>query len=135
MSFRYYMDETSLFCLAFKIKMRLFTDCFYWLMCTCKPFKCERFCFNVDHEKIPYKAGEEWDHCITFDCDRCAFTDDISQISGELLQNSDNMHQIYYSINKLFVLWHAYVGFGKGNNYLNFLLPCEGSCHCNWDQD
>ena len=94
-----------------------------------------KVCFNVDHEKIPYKAGEEWDHCITFDCNRCAFTDDISQISGELLQNSDNMHQIYYSINKLFVLWHAYVGFGKGNNYLNFLLPCEGSCHCNWDQD
>ena len=89
------MDETSLFCLAFKIKMRLFTDCFYWLMCTCKPFKCERFCFNVDHEKIPYKAGEEWDHCITFDCNICAFTDDISQISDELLQNSDNMHQIY----------------------------------------
>ena len=62
--------ETSLFCLAFKIKAKLFTDCFYWSMCTCKPFKRERFCFNVDHEKIPYKVGEEWDHCITFDCDR-----------------------------------------------------------------
>ena len=42
-------------------------------MCTSKPFKCERFCFNVDHEKIPYKVSEEWDHCITFDCDGCAF--------------------------------------------------------------
>ena len=25
--------ETSLFCLAFKIKAKLFTDCFYWSMC------------------------------------------------------------------------------------------------------
>ena len=41
-------------------------------MCTCEPFKCERFCFNADHEKMPYKVGEEWDHCITFDCDGCA---------------------------------------------------------------
>ena len=56
--------ETSLFCLAFEIKVKLFTDCFYWSMCTCKPFKCERFCFNVDYEKIPYKVGKEWDHCI-----------------------------------------------------------------------
>ena len=61
--------ETSLFCLAFKIKAKLFTDCFYWLMCTYELFKCETFCLNVDHEKIPYKVGEEWDHCITFDCD------------------------------------------------------------------
>ena len=53
--------ETSLIFLAFKIKVKLFTDCFYWLMCTYKPFKCERFCFNVDHEKISYKVGEEWD--------------------------------------------------------------------------
>ena len=61
--------ETSLFCLTFKIKEKLFTECFYWLMCTCELFKCERFCLNVDHEKIPYKVGKEWDHCITFDCD------------------------------------------------------------------
>ena len=67
------------------------------------------FCFNVDHEKISYKVGEEWDHCITFDCDGCTFRDNISQISGELLQNPDDIHQIYYSINKLFVLLHAYV--------------------------
>ena len=104
-------------------------------MCTCKPFKCESFCFNVDHEKILYKVGEEWDHCITFDCDGCTFRDNILQISGELLQNPDNIHQIYYSINKLFVLLHAYVEFGRGKNYLNFLLLCEGSCRCNWDQD
>ena len=42
-------------------------------MCICESFKCERFCFNVNHEKIPYKVGEEWGHCITFDCDGCAF--------------------------------------------------------------
>ena len=101
--------ETSLIFLAFKIKVKLFTDCFYWLMCTYKPFKCEMFCFNVDYEEISYKVGEEWDHCITFDCDGCTFRDNISQISGELLQNPDDIHQIYYSINKLFVLLHAYV--------------------------
>ena len=64
-----------------------------------------------------------------------AFRDSILQISGELLQNPDNIHQIYFSINKLFVLLDAYVGFGRGKNYLNFLLPFEGSCRCNWDQD
>ena len=89
-------------------------------MCTCKPFKCERFSCNVDHEKIPYKVGEEWDRCITFDCDGCTFRDNISQISSEF-QNADNIHQMYYSINKLFVLLHAYVGFGRGKNYLNFI--------------
>ena len=104
-------------------------------MCTCEPFKCERFCFNADHEKMPYKVGEEWDHCITFDCDGCAFRNNISQISGELLQNPDHIRQIYYSINKLFVLLYAYVGFGKGKNYSNFLLPHGGSCRCNWYQD
>ena len=38
--------ETSLFCLAFKIKAKVFTDCFYWLMCRCEPFKCERLCID-----------------------------------------------------------------------------------------
>ena len=61
--------ETSLFCLAFKIKAKVFTDCFYWSMGTCEPFKCERFCIDIDHQKVPYKTGEEWNHYITFDCD------------------------------------------------------------------
>ena len=108
-------------------------------MCTSESFKCERFCCNVDHEKIPYKVGEEWDHCITFDCDRCAFRNNISQISGELFQNPDDIHQMYYSINKLFVLLHAYVGFKLFKLFKKlfkfYLLPCEGSCRCNWDQD
>ena len=71
-------------------------------MCTCEPFKCERFCFNVDHEKIPYKVGGEWDHCVTFDCDRCTFRDNISQISGELLQNlaKEKIIQIFYYLVK-----------------------------------
>ena len=51
-------------------------------------------------------------------------------MSGELLLNPDDIHQIYYSINNLLV----YVGFGRGKKYLDFLLPCEGSCRCNWDQ-
>ena len=74
-------------------------------------------------------------YCITFDCDGCTFRDNVSQISGELLQNPDDIHQIHYSINKLFVLLHAYVSSGLGKSYLNFSLPCEGSCCCNWDQD
>ena len=127
--------ETSSFCLAFKIKAKLFTDCFYWSMCTCKPFKCEKFCIDIDHQKVPYKIGEEWDHYVTFDCDGCAFRDNISQIAFNLLKNPDDINQIYYNINKLFALLHAYVGFGAELNYLNFLLPAEGSCHCNWDQD
>ena len=45
------------------------------------------------------------------------------------------IHQIYYNINKLFVLLHAYVGFGKEKNCLNFVLPGEGSCCRNWDHD
>ena len=47
-------------------------------------------------------------------------------MSGELLQNPGNAEQIYYSINKLFVLLHSYVGFGGKKNYFDFLLPIEG---------
>ena len=126
-------NEASLFCLAFKIKEKFFTHCFYWFTCSCEPFNCKRYCCNVDHEKIPYHVNKEWDYCIIFDCDGCAFRDNISKISGELLQNRDDIGQIYYSINKLFVLLHSYVGFGRIKNYFDFLLPIEGSCYSNWD--
>ena len=79
--------------------------------------------------------GEEWDHCVTFNCDGCTFRDNISQIAFNLLMNPDDIKQISYNINKLFALFHVYVGFGGELNYLNFLLPAEGSCRCNWDQD
>ena len=41
------------------------------------PLNVKGFYFNVDHEKIPYKVGEEWDYCITFDCDGCALRNNI----------------------------------------------------------
>ena len=128
-------NEAFLFCLAFKIKEKLFTDCLYWSMCSCEPFKSKRYCCNVDHGKIPYQVNKEWDYCITFGCDGCVFRDNISKISGELSQNPGNIEQLYYSINKLFVLFHSYVGFGGKKNYFSFLLPIEGSCNCNWDCD
>ena len=52
--------EVSLPCLLFKIKEKFFTSCFWWSLCTYEPFKCERFCMNIkDHQKSPYKEGEE----------------------------------------------------------------------------
>ena len=126
-------NEASVFCLALKIKKKLFTDYIYWSMCSCEPFKCKRYCCKVNHEKIPYQVNKECDYCITFDCDGCTFRDNISKISGELLQNPDDIGQIYYSINKLFVLLHSYVGFVGKKNYFDFLLPIEGNCCCNWD--
>ena len=50
--------ETSSFCLAFKIKSKLFTDCFYWLICRCEPSKSGRFCVNIDNQKVPYNTGQ-----------------------------------------------------------------------------
>ena len=45
--------EVSLFCLAFKIKEKLFTKCFWWSLCICEPFKCERFCMNTEnHQQV-----------------------------------------------------------------------------------
>ena len=73
-------NEASLFCLAFKIKEKLFTYCVYWFMCSCEPFNCKRNCCNVDHKKIPYQVNKEWDYCIIFDCDGYAFRDNISKI-------------------------------------------------------
>ena len=62
-------NEASLFCLAFKTEENLFTKRFYWSMCNCNPIKCIRYSFDLDHQKVAYKIGEQWDHCIKFDCD------------------------------------------------------------------
>ena len=88
-----------------------------------------------DSVLIPYKIGEEWYHCVTFNCDGCAFRDNISQGAFNSLMNPGNIKQMNYNINKLFEFLHMYVGFGRELNYLNFLLPAEGNCRCNWDQD
>ena len=78
---------------------------------------------------------EEWDFCIKFDCDGCAFRDKISEISFNLLNNPDDIKTIYYDISKLFVLLHSYVGFGQEKDYSNFSLPGEADCRCSWEDD
>ena len=87
-------NEASLFCLAFKIKEKLYTDCFYWSICTCEPFQCKRFYFDPDHGKIPYFANKNSDHSITFSCNGCAFRDHICKMSSELLHNPDDIFKI-----------------------------------------
>ena len=111
--------EASLFCLASKIKHKLFTDGFWWSLCTCEPIKCKRYCLDPDHIQVPIKIGEDWNHCIAHDCDGCAFRDHISEISVNLLSNQNNIVLTYHNIAKLITLLHAYVGFGGENDYLN----------------
>ena len=91
-------------------------------MCTCEPFKCKRFCINTEeHRKALYKIGEKEDCCIKFDCNGCAFKDNISEISSNLLVNPNNIEKIYYNIAKLFSLLHAYKGFVKKKLFKFFI--------------
>ena len=119
---------------------------------TCEPFLCEKYCYNPDHEKPPNSSNckisgdctglnEHWQHCILYNCDACAFRDNLAEICSELAKRKYNIHIIYYTLNKFFTLLYCYWGFGqldrekynKCYDHLNFNLPGFAICTCTWD--
>ena len=56
-----FCSECSLFCLPFKIYDRVETNTHYY--CTFESFLCEKYCHNLDHERVPncnnYKINED----------------------------------------------------------------------------
>ena len=145
----YSLPECSLYCLLFKIYKQNKTGNFFF--CTCEPFLCKEKCANPDHQRIPYcyncKTNEEYNsikgyhqHCITFDCDACAFDDNLEEICEKLIKSRHNILQIYYTLNKFFTLLHCCKGFGQPDkkNYdpfydpLNYKLPGVAFCTYWW---
>ena len=145
-----FCSECSLFCLPFKIYDRVETNTHYY--CTFESFLCEKYCHNLDHERVPncnnYKINEDcsgldgyWRHCILYNCDACAFRDNLSEICGELTKGKDNTCVIYYTLNNFFTLLCCYWGFGqldieKYDQYYDhfyFNLPDFAICRCTWD--
>ena len=91
----YSLPECSLYCLPFKIYKQNKAGNFFF--CTCEPFLCKEKCANPDHQRIPYcyncKTNEEYNsikgyhqHCITYDCDACAFDDNLEEICEKLIK-------------------------------------------------
>ena len=142
--------DCPLFCLPFKIYDKVETNT-YWY-CTCKPFICQKYCHNIDHQRVAKcyncningdcsKLDGHWQHCIRYDCDAWAIRDNLAEICGQLMQDKDNIYNICYTLNKLFTLLFCYWGFGKPDkeNYnpyfdqLNVSLPAFVTCRCTWE--
>ena len=87
------------------------------------------------------KLVEIGQHCILYNCDACAFRDNLAEICSELAKRKYNIHIIYYTLNKFFTLLYCYWGFGqldrekynKCYDHLNFNLPGFAICTCTWD--
>ena len=45
------------------------------------------------------------------DCNACAFRYSLVEICGQLMQDMDNIYNIYYTLNKFFTLLFCYWGF------------------------
>ena len=85
---------------------------------------CEKYCHNLDHERVPncYNCkidgdcsglNRHWQHCILYNCDACAIRDNLVEIFSELTRGKDNIHIIYYTLNKFFALLYCYWDFGQ----------------------
>ena len=71
--------------------------------------KCYNCIINGDCSKL----DGHWQNCISYDCDACAFRDNLVEICGQLMQDMDNIYNIYYTLNKFFTLLFCYWGFEK----------------------
>ena len=105
--------------MLFKIYDQIKTNKFYY--CTCEPFLCKEKCPDPDHKRILYKCEikgnysglkEHNQYCIIYNCDICAFEDNIKQICRELNETEDEVLKTYYTLNKFFTLLFCYKEFG-----------------------
>lgn len=86
---------------------------------------------------------EHWQHCILYNCDTCAFRHNLEEICGRLTEKKRhyNIDNIYYTLNKFFVLHHCYWGFGQPDrekydpyyDHLNLNLPAFAICRYTWN--
>ena len=106
--------DCPLFCLPFKIYDKVEANAHWY--CTCKPFLCQKYHHNIDHLRVAKCYNSNIDggcskldgHCISHDCDACAFRDNLADICGQLMQDKDNIYNIYYKLNKFFTLLFCY---------------------------
>ena len=126
-------SECFLFCLPLKIYDCVETNAYYY--CTCEPFLCEKYSHNPDHERVPncYNCkisgdcsglNRYWQHCILYNCDECAFRDNLAEICTELGKGKDNIHIISYTLNK-FSLFFIVIGVldnQTGKNMTNIMI-------------
>ena len=54
-------------------------------------------CCNCNIDEDRSKLDGHWQHCISYDCDACAFKDNLAEICGQLMQDKDNIYNIYYT--------------------------------------
>ena len=109
-------------------------------------FLCKEKCPDPDHKRILccYRCEIKGNcsglkgynrHYIIYNCDTCAFEDNINQICRELNENEDEVLKTY-TLNKFFTLLFCYKEFGQPNkekydpayDFLNFKLPGVAFC-------
>ena len=139
--------ECSLFCLPFRNYDQMKTNKFY--LCTCEPFLWKEKCPDRDRERTLYcykceinencsELKGHSQHCIIYNCDACAFEDNVKQICRELNENEDEISKTYYTLNKFFMLPFCCKEFGTPNkekydpayDFLNFKLLGVAICKC-----
>ena len=144
-----YRSEYSSFCLLFKIYERIESNTYY--SCTCEPFLGEKYCHNPDHHRLPscYNCKIDRDctglnghceYCTLYSCDACALRDNLSEICGKLTKKPTDFDNIYFTLNKFYILLHSYWSFGQPDkekynqfyNHVNFSLPALAICKCSW---
>ena len=54
-------------------------------------------CCNCNIDEDRSKLDGHWQHCISYDCDACPFKDNLAEICGQLMQDKDNIYNIYYT--------------------------------------
>ena len=90
-------QQRSLYCLPFKIYDWIQTRTNFF--CSREPFLCKEKCLDSEHLRIPYcfncvisgnctNIKGDTQHCKVFDCNACAFEDNLDEICTELSKNS-----------------------------------------------
>ena len=74
--------------------------------CTWEPFSCVKCCHDPEHQRLPScyncaiggdcsKLDGHWQHSILYNCDACAFRDNLAEICEKLRENPENINNIY----------------------------------------
>ena len=87
------------------------------------------------------KLDGHWQRCIRYDCDACAIRDNLAEIFGQLMEDNDNIDNVYYTLKKLFTLPFCYWRFGQPDkekynpyfDHLNLSLSAFAACRCPWE--
>ena len=142
-----FWKECYLSCLLFKVYDNVETNTFHY--CTCEPYLCKKYCYNPNHQRIPYchnckidrdcsgLAGH-WQHCIIYNCDACAFRHNLVEIWGQLTEKKTILTK--FAKHRIIFLFSFIVPgvFGQPHkekyspyhDRLNFNLSAFAVCRC-----